>query len=77
MKKQTNSAIEEKIEEKIPAFARILEKRHAPNNWKELLNKTAFMMKGLGDQPLLHEGNLLNIHCSVTIGLGELDDIAR
>ncbi len=66
----------EKIEEKIPAFARILEKRHAPNDWKELLNKTATMMKGLGDQPLLHEGNLPDIKCPVTIGLGELDDMA-
>ncbi len=66
----------EKIEEKIPAFARILEKRHAPNDWKELLNKTATMMKGLGDQPLVHEDNLPNIYCPVTIGLGELDDMA-
>ena len=66
----------EKIKEKIPAFARILEKRHAPNDWKELLNKTAAMMKGLGDQPLLHEKNLPGINCPVTIGLGELDDMA-
>jgi pimeloyl-ACP methyl ester carboxylesterase len=66
----------EKIEEKIPAFARILEKRHAPNDWKELLNKTASMMRGLGDQPLLHENNLMSINCPVTIGLGGLDDMA-
>lgn len=66
----------ERIEEKIPAFARILEKRHAPNDWEELLNKTATMMKGLGDQPLLHEDNLPNINCPVTIALGELDDMA-
>ncbi len=65
-----------KIEEKIPAFARILERRHAPNDWKELLNKTAVMMSELGERPLLDESNLSKISCPITIGLGDLDDMA-
>src|SRR6218665_691823 len=38
----------EKIAEKIPAFAQILEKRHTPNNWKVVLQKTAAMMMEMG-----------------------------
>ena len=66
----------EKIEEKVPAFARILERRHGPNDWKELLNKTASMMKQLGDQPLLHKANLIKINCPTTIAIGDQDDMA-
>ena len=51
----------EKIQEKVPAFARILEHRHAPNDWKELLSKTRDMMLSLGNQPLLTEENLKTI----------------
>src|SRR5688572_20485894 len=43
----------EKILEKIPAFARILESRHAPNDWKILIQKTADMMMALGESPIL------------------------
>ncbi len=37
-----------KIAEKLPAFAETLEKRHAPNDWKLVLNKSAEMLTGLG-----------------------------
>ena len=66
----------EKILEKIPAFARILEHRHAPNDWKELLNKTAYMMLGLGKRPLLTKEILQMIKHQVSICLGDLDDMA-
>lgn len=66
----------EKIVEKVPAFARILEHRHAPNDWKELLNKTAEMMVGLGRKPLLTEENLKTIQQPVVVCLGDQDDMA-
>jgi pimeloyl-ACP methyl ester carboxylesterase len=66
----------DKIEEKIPAFARILQSRHAPNDWKELLHKTAQMMTQLGARPLLTTEMLKTIPHQVSILLGDLDDMA-
>ncbi|HEU5291326.1 MAG TPA: alpha/beta fold hydrolase [Cyclobacteriaceae bacterium] len=66
----------EKILEKIPAFARILEHRHAPNDWKELLNKTADMMLSLGKKPLLTKEILETINHQTIICLGDQDDMA-
>lgn len=67
----------EKILEKVPAFARILENRHAPNDWKELLHKTAAMMTGLGAKPLLTEPILQSIKNKVFVMLGDKDDMAN
>lgn len=66
----------DKIIEKVPAFARILEHRHAPNDWKELLQRTANMMHSLGKQPLLTDEILATIQNQAEICLGELDDMA-
>lgn len=66
----------EKILIKVPAFARILESRHAPVDWKELLQKTADMMMELGQQPLLTQEILSRISQSLTIVLGDQDDMA-
>ena len=66
----------EKIEEKIPAFARLLQHRHAPNDWKELLQKTANMMYGLGQKPLLTETVYKSIQHPTAILLGDQDDMA-
>ena len=66
----------EKIQEKVPAFARILEGRHAPNDWKDLLNKTGTMMKSLGDSPLLTKNILEKISHDILILLGDHDDMA-
>ena len=66
----------EKILEKVPAFARILEHRHAPNDWKELLKKTGDMMLSLGNNPQLTAENLKTIIHPVTIYLGDKDDMA-
>jgi pimeloyl-ACP methyl ester carboxylesterase len=44
------------IEQKIPAFANQLQQRHAPQNWKLLLEKTAALLLSLGkNNPLLLE----------------------
>jgi len=65
-----------KIELKLPAFARILQHRHAPNDWKELIAKTAGMMRNLGHKPLLSEPVLSSIHNRCEIYLGDKDDMA-
>jgi len=67
----------EKILEKIPAFARILEHRHAPNDWKMLLNRTGDMMLALGQQPLLTKELLQTINHQTLICLGDQDDMAN
>jgi pimeloyl-ACP methyl ester carboxylesterase len=66
----------EKIEEKVPAFARILEKRHAPNDWRELIQKTSTMMTGLGESTLLTREILKSINNPVWVCLGDRDDMA-
>jgi pimeloyl-ACP methyl ester carboxylesterase len=65
-----------KILEKIPAFARLLEHRHAPNDWKELMDKTANMMISLGSNPLLTKDKIKTISNDVIILLGDHDDMA-
>jgi len=65
----------EKILEKVPAFASALEKRHAPNSWRELLQKTSSMMVALGHRPLLTEETLKSIQHDITICLGDADDM--
>jgi pimeloyl-ACP methyl ester carboxylesterase len=74
--KETRKLNPEKIEEKVPAFARILQNRHAPNDWKELLRRTAEMMTGLGAKPLLTEAVFKSITQEVEILLGDQDDMA-
>ena len=66
----------EKILEKIPAFARILEHRHAPHDWKMLLQKTNHMMMELGELPMLTEEIVKQIFHPVLICLGDQDDMA-
>jgi len=66
----------EKILEKIPAFARILESRHAPNDWKILIQKTADMMMALGESPILTKEILQAIQHPTLICLGDQDDMA-
>lgn len=66
----------ERIIEKVPAFARTLELRHQPNDWKDLVSRTATLMMDLGEQPLLNERNLRMLNHSVLVALGDHDDTA-
>jgi pimeloyl-ACP methyl ester carboxylesterase len=66
----------EKIQEEVPAFARILEHRHSPVDWKILLKKTGEMMTRLGEEPLLTTEILRKISNPVSIALGDMDDMA-
>ena len=62
-----------KIEEKIPAFAKTLQARHYPIDWKLLLQKTSDMLLTLGkNNPLaLHE--FTTIQQPVQLMLGDRD----
>lgn len=65
-----------KIQEKVPAFARLLQQRHFPADWKDLLHRTANMMKNLGNKPLLTEDVLVRIKQDALVLLGDEDDMA-
>lgn len=65
----------EKIEEKVPAFAKALADRHAPYEWKEVLYKTKDMMLELGDKPVLTPAALSKISNQVVIGIGDQDNM--
>ncbi|MGZ3882898.1 MAG: alpha/beta fold hydrolase [Bacteroidia bacterium] len=62
------------ISEKVPKFAEALKVRHG-NEWEELLQKTAEMMKGLGDKNLLDANTLSGIKSKVLIGLADNDNM--
>jgi pimeloyl-ACP methyl ester carboxylesterase len=63
----------EKIEAKLPDFASALQKRHAPNDWKDVLEKTAVMLVEMGnDNPLKIEDYPVIQH-PVLLMLGDRD----
>jgi esterase/lipase len=63
----------EKIEAKIPAFAKVLEKRHTPNDWKLVLQKTSDMMKILGEKNPLQLNDYEIIENKIMISIGDKD----
>ncbi|MBL6449538.1 alpha/beta hydrolase [Fulvivirga sp. 29W222] len=65
----------EKIEEKAPAFAKTLNDRHAPTDWKEVLQKTSQMMISLGDGAALSLEEFKNISHQVIVGIGDEDNM--
>ncbi len=64
-----------KIEVKVPAFAKQLEERHAPNDWKLLLRNTAKMMLELGQRPLLTPAVLSKIQNPTLVCRGDGDQM--
>jgi pimeloyl-ACP methyl ester carboxylesterase len=62
-----------RIEEKLPAFAAALQKRHAPNNWMTVLEKTAAMLLEMGKNNPLKPGDYAAIQHPVLILLGDRD----
>lgn len=61
------------IELKVPAFAQQLAKRHAPNDWRLLLKKTAEMMQRLGNNNTLRLEDYTTIVTPGLIMLGDRD----
>jgi pimeloyl-ACP methyl ester carboxylesterase len=73
--RETKMLDPEKIEAKVPVFAAQLHERHAPNDWKELLRKTADMMLELGQHPPLSPDVLSKISSPCLICLGDSDQM--
>lgn len=63
----------DKIKQKLPAFAAELEKRHQPNDWTILLEKTKELLLGLGKQNTLQMADYTSITTSVLLLLGDRD----
>lgn len=61
------------IEQKIPAFAEVLKKRHENHNWRTVLEKTAEMMSDLGNNPTLKESDIHSIASKLCIGVADKD----
>jgi uncharacterized protein YaeQ len=64
-----------KIEDKVPAFAKLLEERHAPEDWKQVIHKTAEMMINLGKHNELTYEELGSIANEVTVAVGDRDNM--
>ena len=63
----------EVIEQKLPDFAKTLEARHAPQGWKQVLEKTKEMLIGLGQHNALSLADYANIQTPVQLLLGDRD----
>lgn len=63
------------IEAKVPRFAEQLRQRHAPNDWRALLARTAEMMTNLGNENELPIDALAGVGHDVMIGIGDRDQM--
>lgn len=63
------------IEEKVPAFAEVLRKRHLPNDWKKTLKYTEGLLKNLGDSSPLTEEVFKKITIPIRLSVGNLDHV--
>ncbi len=61
------------IEQKVPKYAEMLRNLHHPNDWKEVLRKTADMMLDLSTGRKLSDNDLKLISHKILIGVGSLD----
>ncbi|HJU45517.1 MAG TPA: alpha/beta fold hydrolase, partial [Chitinophagaceae bacterium] len=71
--KELRQSDPEKIAAKVPAFAEALQKRHAPNDWKELLQRTGSMLEALGKSNTLQPGDYGSIETPCLVLLGDRD----
>lgn len=74
---ETKKLNPDKILEKVPAFAKVLEERHKPLDWKEVMLNTAALMRDLGREPLLHKEVLCSISTQSCIAVGDTDDMVN
>jgi len=60
----------ERIEDKLPAFAQTLVERHAPNDWKVVLNNTADMLFEMGkNNPMkMEDYSTITKECLILLG---------
>jgi len=71
-KKEASFLEHEKIKEKLPTYAESLLKLHG-DKWERLCEKTAEMMRYLGDMPLLTNLTLSEIKLPVRLAIGDMD----
>ncbi|OMP77525.1 alpha/beta fold hydrolase [[Flexibacter] sp. ATCC 35208] len=71
--KETEMLNPETMLAKVPAFAKALEKMHAPNDWKIIVKKTAEMMLAMGTHNPLQPDDYKNISTPTLILLGDRD----
>jgi pimeloyl-ACP methyl ester carboxylesterase len=65
-----------KIREKVPAFAQVLEHRHAqPGGWETVLARTADFMTGLGAAPVVDDAMLARVRQPALLMVGDRDAI--
>jgi pimeloyl-ACP methyl ester carboxylesterase len=63
----------DKLLEKVPAFAALLEQRHTAMGWRNVLAATAEMMLHLGSHPVLTAEVLGALSCPVRVSVGDRD----
>lgn len=63
------------LQEKVPAFASDLQRRHGAEHWKTVLRKTAGLMKSLGDTPTLTPQSVSNLTTPVRMAVGDRDEM--
>jgi len=73
--RETGMLDPEKIAAKVPAFAQMLADRHAPADWRAVVQKTAGLLHELGNGAALRPDDFRAIACPVVIGLGEADNM--
>lgn len=70
--KETKQLNTEVIQQKVPAFAKMLEEKHG-SSWKELLSATGKMMRKIGKADALNAQTLSQLEIPVLIGLADKD----
>jgi pimeloyl-ACP methyl ester carboxylesterase len=61
------------MEVRIPSLVELLHEHHAPNSWKEVVQKTAHLLTGLGKENLLSAEVYKKIQAPVLLMLGDRD----
>lgn len=64
----------DRVEEKVPAFAKMLEQRHGVH-WKQVMLRTASLMRSLGSAPVLTAALLQKVRCPVLLLRGSDDSM--
>ncbi len=72
---EVSSLDAEKISEKVPHFAKVLEERHAASGWKNVLQKTKEMMLTLVTESSLTTGEMDQIQQEVRVSVGDKDNL--
>lgn len=70
--KQLNPVL---IAEKVPGFAQLLAERHSPNDWKEVVLRTAQLIEDLGHQSLLKAQDYAQIASPCMLLMGDRDNM--